>query len=66
MATEIESIVVTCLRCGEDYATWIGMGLECLGPDPCPKCGFTPSEDPRLHRDGPVEPLDEDEARVQG
>ena len=66
MATEIESIVVTCLRCGEDYATWLGMGLEHLGPDPCPQCCFTPSEDPRLYRDGPVEPLDEDEVRVQG
>ena len=66
MTTEIESIVVTCLRCSEDYVTWLGIGLEGLGPDPCPKCGFTPSEDPRLHRDGPVEPVDEDEARVQG
>ncbi len=54
MAIEVESIIVTCPRCGEDYVTWLGVGLEVLGPDPCPKCGFTPEEDPRLHRDGPV------------
>ena len=66
MATEVECIVVTCPKCGEDYATWLGVGLEELGPDPCPSCGFTPSEDPRLYRDGPVEPLDEDESLVQG
>jgi hypothetical protein len=63
MAIEVESIVVTCARCGNDYATWQGVGLEALGPDPCPRCGFTPEEDPRLYSDGPVEPPDEDEAR---
>lgn len=66
MTTKIESIVVTCLKCGEEYPTWMGVGLEFLGPDPCPRCGFTPSEDPRLYRDGLVEPIDEDEARLSG
>jgi predicted RNA-binding Zn-ribbon protein involved in translation (DUF1610 family) len=61
MAIEVESIVVTCPRCGEDYATWQGVGLEILGPDPCPSCGFTLAEDPRLHRDGPVEVFDEEQ-----
>ena len=64
MATELERIVVTCPKCGEDYATWQGVGLESLGPDPCPRCGFTPSEDPRIYRDGIIEPLDEDDART--
>lgn len=66
MATKIESIVVTCLRCGEDYTTWTGAGLESLGPDPCPRCGFAPHEDARLYRDGPVESFDEDKVRAQG
>lgn len=66
MTTTIESIVVTCLKCGEDYSSWMGVGLEELGPDPCPQCGFTPSEDPRLYRDRPVEPPDEDETRLSG
>ena len=35
MATKIDSIVVTCLKCGEEYTTWMGVGLEELGPDPC-------------------------------
>jgi hypothetical protein len=61
MASEIERMVVTCLKCGEDYATWQGVGLEALGPDPCPRCGFTPTEDPRLHRDGPVEDFNDDD-----
>jgi len=60
MATEIERTVVLCPRCGEEYATWSGVGLEALGPDPCPKCGYTPNDDPRLYRDGPVEPIDDD------
>ena len=64
MTTEIDSIVVTCLKCGEDYVTWMGVGLEDLGPDPCPRCGFTPTEDPRLYRDRPIEPFDEDEVRL--
>ena len=64
MATKIESIVVTCLKCGNDYTTWMGVGLENLGPDPCSRCGFTPGEDPRLYRDRPIEQLDEDEARL--
>ena len=61
MASEVESIVVTCPKCGEEYPTWQGVGLEALGPDPCPKCGFTPAEDPRLHRDGPVQDYDDEE-----
>jgi ribosomal protein S27AE len=61
MAIEVESIVVTCPKCGEEYATWMGVGLEGLGPDSCPRCGFTPSEDPRLHRDGLADIADEDE-----
>ena len=64
MTTTIESIAVTCVRCGEEYSSWMGVGLEELGPDPCPKCGFTPSEDPRLYRDRPAEPIDEDETRL--
>ncbi|MCU0303050.1 MAG: hypothetical protein MUC56_03185 [Thermoanaerobaculales bacterium] len=61
MAGELECIGVTCPKCGSDYATWLGVGLESLGPDPCPCCGFTPAEDPRLHRDRPpVEPDDEE------
>ena len=66
MATEVERIAVTCPKCGEDFGTWQGVGLEKLGPDPCPHCGFIPSEDPRLHRDGPVEAFDEDESREPG
>ena len=64
MANEIDSIVVTCLKCGEEYATWKGVGLEDLGPDPCPQCGFIPGEDPRLYWDRPIEPFDEDEVRL--
>ena len=64
MAIEIENTVVTCLRCGEDYATWLGMDRGQFSPDPCPRCGFIPSEDPGLYRDGILEPVDEDEARV--
>ena len=63
MASEVERMVVTCLKCGEEYATWQGVGLEALGPDPCPRCGFIPAEDPRLHRDRPVEDFDEEDAR---
>ena len=63
MATKVESIAVTCLKCGEEYSTWQGVGLESLGPDPCPRCGFAPSEDPRIYWDGLVEPIDEDEIR---
>lgn len=63
MATEVESIVVTCPKCGEDYATWMGVGLEELGPDSCPRCGFTPAEDPRLQRDDIADFSDEDEPR---
>ncbi len=66
MATEVESIVVMCPKCGVEFATWQGIGLEGLGPDPCPKCGFTPSEDPRVYWDRPIEPPDEDEARLTG
>ncbi len=66
MATTIESIVVTCLKCGEDYVTWEGAGLEDFGSDPCPRCGFAPCDDPRLYWDGLVEPLDEEEVRVTG
>ena len=61
MASEVESIVVTCPKCGNEYATWQGVGLEALGPDPCPRCGYTPAEDPRLHRDGPVEDFGDEE-----
>ena len=66
MATKIDSIVVTCLKCGEEYITWMGLGLEELGPDPCPRCGSIPSEDPRLYRDGPAEVFDGEEARANG
>jgi hypothetical protein len=66
MATKLECIIVTCPRCGDEYSTWQGIGLEDLGPDPCPRCGFTPDEDPRLFQDGPVESFDEDEVRLQG
>ncbi len=61
MATNVECIVVTCPRCGSEYATWQGVGLELLGPDPCPRCGFTPDEDPRLHRDTPAEDFEDEE-----
>jgi ribosomal protein S27AE len=60
MATEIERTVVVCGRCGEEYATWSGVGLEVLGPDPCPRCGFTPDEDPRLYDDGTPELLEDE------
>lgn len=62
MATEVECIVAVCPKCGEEFGTWQGVGLEKLGPDPCPHCGFIPEEDPRLHRDGLVV-FDEDDAR---
>ena len=61
MATEVESIVVTCLKCGYEDATWQGVGLEALGPDPGPGCGFTPDEDPRLHSDAVVDDLEDEE-----
>jgi hypothetical protein len=61
MANQVESILVTCPRCGEQYGTWQGIGLEVLGPDPCPSCGFTPAQDPRLYRDGPVVEYEEEE-----
>jgi hypothetical protein len=61
MTCEVESIVVTCPRCGNEYATWQGVGLEILGPDPCPRCGFTPAEDPRLHRDRTLTDLGDDD-----
>lgn len=61
MATEVESIVVTCPRCGNEYATWQGVGLEALGPDPCPGCGFTPDEDPRLHKDALADDPEDEE-----
>lgn len=61
MATHVECIGVTCPRCGEVYTTWQGIGLEVLGADPCPRCGFTPAEDPRLYRDGPIEDYDDDD-----
>lgn len=63
MATELERIVATCAKCGEEYGTWQGVGLESLGPDPCPRCGFRPTEDPRLYTDPLVETFDEDESR---
>jgi hypothetical protein len=52
-----------CARCGEEYATWSGVGLEVLGPDPCPRCGFTPEEDPRLYNDGTPELLEDEDNR---
>lgn len=55
MAIPVERVVVTCPKCGTEYSTWQGLGLEILGPDACPRCGFTPSEDPRLHHDRSVE-----------
>ncbi len=61
MATEIERTVVVCAMCGEEYATWSGVGLEVLGPDPCPTCGFIPTSDPRAYSEGLVEPLDDDD-----
>jgi len=62
MAIEVERTVVICPRCGEEYGSWRGVGLEVLGPDPCPRCGFTPSADPRLYSDGPIE-LEPDDGR---
>jgi len=64
MAIEVESIVVTCPRCGEDYVTWRGVGIERPDPEPCPSCGFTLSEDPRLHRDGPVQDFTDEDRRA--
>jgi len=64
MSTDVESIVITCIKCGEEYASWQNIGLDSPGPDPCPRCGFTPTEDPRVYWDGLVEPLDEDEVRL--
>jgi hypothetical protein len=61
MANQVECIAVICPRCGSEYPTWQGVGLEVLGPDPCPKCGFTPAEDPRLHWDRPLEDFDDDD-----
>jgi hypothetical protein len=64
MTTEVESIVVTCPKCGNEYATWQGIGLEALGPDPCPRCGFTPTDDPRLHQDAIDADAEEDDLRI--
>jgi NAD-dependent SIR2 family protein deacetylase len=66
MATTIDSFVVTCLKCGEEYTTWTGIDLEEIEPDPCPQCGFAPSDDPWFYEDGLIEPIDEDEARLSG
>ncbi len=66
MATTIDRIVVTCLKCGEEYTTWAGFDLDSPEPDPCPQCGFSPSDDPWLFEDAIVDPLDEDEARLSG
>jgi hypothetical protein len=66
MATKVEIMAITCPKCGEEYSTWQGVGPEPLEPDPCPRCGFIPTDDPQVYWDGVVEPLDEDEARLPG
>ena len=63
MATEVERTAVLCPKCGEEYGTWAGVGLEALGPDSCPRCGFAPADDPRSYRDGLAEPNDDDDPR---